>query len=132
MPPLSSPEFRRAAVARVRDSGVSIRDVAAEVGVSYESLRSWRKQEQTDLDEQFTGSERAAVRRLLLDAQVSEADTKRTARKIRSVRLRPNRAGEEPRAARCAETSTPASLSRATRGQRTTREKRVTEAMPSG
>jgi|SRR5579872_3761380 len=88
MPRITSAEFRRAAVARIRDSGLSIRDIADEVGVSYESLRSWRKQEQTDIDEALTGSERAGVRRLLLDAQ------------LHAARLRLRRVGDAQRAAR--------------------------------
>lgn len=100
MRPINSAEFRRAAVARIRDSGLSIRDIAREVGVSYEELRSWRQQEQTDLDEQFTGIERAGIRKLLFDAQRSDTDTKRTARKILALRLKLNFAREELRAVR--------------------------------
>ena len=43
--------FRRAAVELVRSTGRTIREVADELGISYVSLRAWRKQEQLDLDE---------------------------------------------------------------------------------
>jgi len=42
------PEFRREAVRLLETSGRSIPKVAAELGVSGESLRLWRKQEQLD------------------------------------------------------------------------------------
>jgi transposase len=78
LPKPSSPEFRREAVARIRDSGKSIRDISAEFGVSYRSLRSWRKREQTDLDDQgdeLTTDERAEVRELLHDAHEAGQQT---------------------------------------------------------
>jgi transposase len=75
IPKPSSPEFRREAVARIRDSGKSIREISAEFGVSYRSLRSWRRREQADLDDQgdeLTMDERADVRELLHDAREAE------------------------------------------------------------
>ena len=78
IPKPSSPEFRREAVARIRDSGKSIRDISAEFGVSYRSLRSWRKREQTDLDDQgdeLTTDERAEVREMLQDAHDAKDET---------------------------------------------------------
>ncbi len=78
IPKPSSPEFRREAVARIRDSGKSIRDISAEFGVSYRSLRSWRKREQTDLDgrgDELTTDERAEVREMLQDTREAEEET---------------------------------------------------------
>ncbi len=78
IPKPTSPEFRREAVARIRDSGKSIRDISTEFGVSYRSLRSWRKREQTDLDgqgDELTTNERAEVREMLQDARDAEQET---------------------------------------------------------
>ena len=86
LPKPSSPEFRREAVARIRDSGRSIRDISTEFGVSYQSLRSWRKREQTDLDDQgdeLTKDERADVRELLHDAHDAEQQADRPAQSSR-------------------------------------------------
>lgn len=61
------PEFRREAVRLVETSGRSIPQVAAELGVSGESLRLWRRQEQLDRGERedgLTSDEREELRRL--------------------------------------------------------------------
>ena len=49
------PEFRREAVSLVKVSGRSVREVAGELGVSYESLRLWLRQEQLDRGERDDG-----------------------------------------------------------------------------
>src|SRR5438093_3862862 len=49
------PEFRREAVRLVETSGRSIPQIAAELGVSGESLRNWLKQEQLDRGEREDG-----------------------------------------------------------------------------
>jgi transposase len=59
-------EFRRDAVGLVR-SGRSIRDVAASLGVSQQSLRNWVRQDQLDRRERgdgLTSDEREELRRL--------------------------------------------------------------------
>ena len=64
----SSPQFRRYAVARIRETGRTMREVAASLGISYVSLRSWQRQEQTDLDEhgdRLNNHERVEVRELI-------------------------------------------------------------------
>jgi transposase-like protein len=64
----SSPQFRRYAVARIRETGRTIREVAGSLGISYVSLRAWQQQEQTDLDEQgdrLNNHERVEVRELI-------------------------------------------------------------------
>ena len=49
------PEFRREAVSLVKASGRSVREVAGELGVSYESLRLWLRQDQLDRGEREDG-----------------------------------------------------------------------------
>ncbi len=61
------PEFRREAVALVRREGRSIPDVAAALGCSQQSLRTWLKREQLDAgerDDGLTSDEREELRRL--------------------------------------------------------------------
>ncbi|HZQ63787.1 MAG TPA: transposase [Gaiellaceae bacterium] len=61
------PEFRREAVRLLETSGRSIPQVAAELGVSGESLRNWLKQDQLDRgerDDGLTSDEREELRRL--------------------------------------------------------------------
>jgi transposase len=48
-------EFRREAVNLVKVSGRSVREVAGELGVSYESLRLWLRQDQLDRGERDDG-----------------------------------------------------------------------------
>lgn len=59
-------EFRREAVALVRSSGRPIKEVAGELGVSYESLRLWVHQEAVDRREQsgLSTDEKAELREL--------------------------------------------------------------------
>ena len=60
------PEFRREAVRQVRDGGRPMREVARELGISSESLRSWLGQERIDdgQAEGLTSDERAELARL--------------------------------------------------------------------
>jgi len=60
------PEFRREAVELVRSSGQSMRAVARDLDVSYESLRLWVKQAEIDAGERegLTTGEREELRRL--------------------------------------------------------------------
>ena len=57
------PEFRREAVELVRSSGRPGREIARELGVSYESLRLWVKQSKIDRGEEpgLTSDERAEL-----------------------------------------------------------------------
>jgi transposase len=72
------PEFRREAVRLLETSGRSIPEVAAELGVSGESLRNWLKQNQLDRGERedgLTTEERDELRRLR--RQVRELEQER-------------------------------------------------------
>jgi transposase len=60
-------EFRQRAAQLVLDSHRSIRDVAAELGISHETLRNWvnaAKREQTGGSAALTGDERIELARL--------------------------------------------------------------------
>ena len=65
-------EFRREAVALLKSSGKSIPQLAAELGVSPQSLRTWSKQ--IDVDEGkaegLTSDEREELRRLRRENRV--------------------------------------------------------------
>ncbi len=72
------PEFRREAVRLVGATGRSVREVAGELGVSYESLRLWLRQDQLDRgerDDGLTTEERDELRRLR--KQVRELEQER-------------------------------------------------------
>ena len=59
------PQFRREAVELLR-SGVALRQVAADLGVSEQTLRSWRRQQDVDAGraEGLTSAEREELRAL--------------------------------------------------------------------
>ena len=60
------PEFRRQAIELVR-SGTPLKQVAYELGVSEQTLRNWRRQDQVDRherDDGLTSDEREELRRL--------------------------------------------------------------------
>jgi len=70
-------EFRREAVSLVKVSGRSVREVAGELGVSYESLRLWLKQDQLDRGERedgLTTEERGELRKLRRQARELEQE----------------------------------------------------------
>lgn len=60
------PEFRAQAVQLVRDSGKTVRQIAEDLGVSYESLRKWVRQDEIDTGkrEGLTSEEREELKRL--------------------------------------------------------------------
>ncbi len=66
------PEFRREAVELVRSSGKSMREVARDLDVSYESLRLWAKQAEVDAGERegLSSKEREELRQLRRENRV--------------------------------------------------------------
>jgi transposase len=71
------PEFRREAVRLLETSGRSIPQVAAELGVSGESLRNWLKQAQLDRGERedgLTSDEQEELRKLRRQVRELEAE----------------------------------------------------------
>lgn len=75
MPPTRPPyppQFRAEAVRLVRESGKPMTQIAADLGVSLESLRHWTKQSQIDAGERegLTTSEREELRQLRREVRV--------------------------------------------------------------
>jgi transposase len=68
--------FRRDAVALVQSSGRPIRELASELGVSYESLRLWCKQSEIAVGnrEGLSSDEREELRRLRRQVKVLEEE----------------------------------------------------------
>jgi len=60
------PEFRAQAVQLVKDSGKTMRQIAGDLGVCYETLRNWTRQAEIDAGERegLTSEEREELRRL--------------------------------------------------------------------
>ena len=70
--PRYPPEFKREAIRLVRASDRSIPQIANELGVSYNSLRSWMKQAEIDQGERegLTTEEREELRKLRKENRV--------------------------------------------------------------
>jgi transposase len=73
-----SPEFKRDAVALVRSTGRPINQVARELGLSHETLRSWVKRDRIDRGQgdpgELSSSEREELGRLRRRVVALEAE----------------------------------------------------------
>jgi transposase len=65
-------QFRREAVELVRTSGRSIKEIATDLGVTEQSLRSWVKQREVDVGERpgLSSDEREELKRLRRENRV--------------------------------------------------------------
>ncbi len=70
-PPYPEP-FRREAVELVRTSGKSIKEIASDLGVTEQSLRTWVKQHEVDIGHRpgLSSDEREELRRLRRENRV--------------------------------------------------------------
>ena len=70
--PQYPPEFKQEAIRLVRSSDRSIPQIAKELGISYNSLRSWMKQAEIDQGERegLTTEEREELRKLRKENRV--------------------------------------------------------------
>jgi transposase len=88
------PEFRREAVELVRTSGTSRRAIAADLGISTETLRQWVKQAELDAglrQDGLTTDERAELGRLQRENQILRQEReirKKKAAEVPSAALR--------------------------------------------
>lgn len=69
-----SPQFRMEAVQLVHTSGKSIRAVARDLGVPYESLRNWVNQSREEQQEGLTACEREELKRLRKEVRVLQEE----------------------------------------------------------
>ncbi len=69
-----SPQFRMEAVQLVHTSGKSMRAVARDLGIPYESLRNWVNQSQEEQQEGMTASEREELKRLRKEIRILQEE----------------------------------------------------------